>query len=146
MPIMEVKTVTKKVAVFRTPVLSPNDLIILMSYSLYNKSDEHFEDMDDYTKIDILEGLSSYWSFCGGNISCGKVYDEDEDEYREDGDYRFDITCTFADKDHLSIRVGIYDSFLGKDYSDVYNDSDLMEFYDIVEFAGSDEDWDEVEN
>ena len=146
MPIMEVKTVTKKVAVFRTPVLSPNDLIILMSYSLYNKSDEHFEDMDDYTKIDILEGLSSYWSFCGGNISCGKVYDEDEDEYREDGDYRFDITCTFAYKDHLSIRVGIYDSFLGKDYSDVYNDSDLMEFYDIVEFAGSDEDWDEVEN
>lgn len=146
MPIMEVKTVTKKVAVFRTPCLSPNELIILMSYSLYNSGDNHFEDMDDFTKIDILEGLSSYWTHSANKTSCGKVFDEDDGEYHEDGDYRFDITCTFADKDHLSIRVGIYDSFRGKDYSDVYDDSDLMEFYDLVEFAGSDDDWDEVEN
>ena len=46
MPIMEVQTVTKKVAIFRTPCLSPNELIILMSYSLYNEQDDHFEDME----------------------------------------------------------------------------------------------------
>lgn len=146
MPIMEVQTVTKKVAVFRTPVLSPNDLIVLMSYSLYNKQDEHFKDMDDYTKIDILEGLSSYWTHCGNKCSCGKVFDEDDAEYHEDGDYRFDITCDFWDKDHLNIRVTIKDHWSGHTYTEVYSDSDLMDFYDLVEFAGNDEDWDEVEN
>lgn len=146
MPIMEVKTVTKKVAVFRTPVLSPNDLIVLISYSLYNKQDDHFKDMDDYTKIDILEGLSSYWSHCGNKCSCGKVFDEDDSEYHEDGDYRFDIICDFWDKDHLNICVTIKDHWSGNTYTEVYSDADLMEFYDLVEFAGSDEDWDEVEN
>lgn len=146
MPIMEVQTVTKKVAVFRTPHLTPNELIILMIYSLYNKQDDHFKDMDDYTKMDILEGLSSYWSYCGGEVSCGKVFDEDDGDYHEDGDYRFDITGTFADKDHLNIRVTIKDHWSGHTYTDVYSDADLMEFYDLVEFAGSDEDWDEVEN
>lgn len=146
MPIMEVQTVTKKVAVFRTPCLSPNELIILMSYSLYNRQDDHFEDMDDYTKIDVLEGLSSYWSYCGGEVSCGKVYDEDDDEYHEDGDYRFEIRTSFADKDNLKIRVTIHDTFTGRSYTEVYTDSEFMEFYDIVDFAGSEDDWDEVEN
>lgn len=146
MPIMEVQTVTKKVAVFRTSCLSPNELIILMSYSLYNRQDDHFEDMDDYTKIDVLEGLSSYWNYCGGEVSCGKVYDEDDDEYHEDGDYRFEIRTSFADKDNLKIRVTIHDTFTGRSYTEVYTDSEFMEFYDIVDFAGSEEDWNEVEN
>lgn len=146
MPIMEVKTVTKKVAVFRTPVLSPNELIILMTYSLYNEADDHFDSMDDYTKMDIIRGLSSYWSHCGNECSCGEVFDEDEGDYKQDGDYRFDITCTFADKDNLSIRITIEDHWSGHTYTDVYSDADLMEFYDLVEFAGSDEDWDEVED
>lgn len=146
MPIMEVQTVTKKVAVFRTPVLSPNDLIVLMSYSLYNDDDEHFEDMDIYTKMDVIRGLSSYWSHSGSECFCGEVFDEDDGEYHRDGDYRFDIICSFADKDNLNIRVTIKDHWGGHTYTDVYSDADLMEFYDLVEFAGSDDDWDEVEN
>ena len=146
MPTMEVQTVTKKVAVFRTPSLTPNELIILMTYSLYNEDDTHFEDMDEYTKMDIIKGLSSYWSYGGNECSCGEVFDEDDCDYHKDGDYRFDIICGFWDKDNLNIRVTIKDHWSGHTYTDVYSDADLMDFYDIVDFAGSDEDWDEVEN
>lgn len=135
MPIMKVETVVKKVPALKSPMLSVNELIVLMSCSLYDNDDHHFDAMAEEVKDDVLNLLCTSWRY---HVEDGRTH-----VYLGAGK-AYTITTYFEDRTTRdSIMVCVKENCTGDSWLACYTCDELAENYEMIEYEG--DDWDDVE-